>query len=187
MLKKILAALLLTLPAAPAAAWPTYWASSYNLAVPIGATDIVCLENPNGIVVRLLGVSLYGTGGAAGTIDITVVRRTPLNTGGTSTTPAVSGSDLNAPASQTVFRAYTVNPTALGTVTGTFRSLRWDVTTNGSNADPTGTTMLGFNSLKEDAVVPMLRARGSAFCVNFNAAAVASTVTIDMVWSESNN
>ena len=189
MLKRSLWSLLpCLLGAQPALAWPTYWASTYNLAVPAGATDVVCLENPNGIVVRLLGVSVYGVGAVAGTINISVVRRTPTNTGGTSTTPAITGSDVNASATQTIFRAYTANPTALGTLSGTFRNLRWDITTNGSNADPTSTAMLAFGNLREpDATVPLLRSRNSAFCISFNGAAVASTVTLDMEWSESNN
>jgi len=164
---------------------PTYWAGVYNLAAAATPTDVVCLENPTGAVVRLLGVSIYGVGGAAGTINLSLVRRTTLNTGGTSTTPTIALSEsVHSRPPTAVFRAYTANPTALGTAGGTFRQLRWDVTTNGSNADPTGSALLNFAQAAPLGLPPTLRSVGSAFCVNLNSTAVAATVTIDMAWTE---
>ena len=164
---------------------PTYWSGVYNLAAAATPTDIACLENPTGATVRLLGVSLYGVAAAAGTINVSLVRRTTLNTGGTSTTPVIALSEVvHSRPPVAVFRAYTANPTALGTQGGTFRQLRWDVTTNGSNADPTGSALLNFAQAAPLGLPPTLRAINSAFCVNLNSTAVAATVTIDMAWTE---
>lgn len=162
---------------------PTYWSGVYNLAVPAAATDVACLENPQGAVVRLLSVTLYGLGSAAGSIDIAVLRRNALNTGGTSTTPAIIASDQQQGPPAAVFRVYTVNPT-VGALDGIFALMRWDITTTGSNPDPSGAASLRSVAILPSGILPTLRNANSALCLNFNAPTPSSTITLNMVWNE---
>jgi hypothetical protein len=166
---------------------PTYWSSVFNLAVPAAATDIVCLENPNGVAVRLLSVGLYGLGSASGVVQVSVLRRTSLDSGGTSTTSSVIGSDPRAAGSQVTFRSWTVKPTALGTLDNVFGNLRWDITTNGNNANPSGGSILNVGNVSPMGVIPTIRAANSAFCINFNAPTPSSTITVNLTWTESAN
>lgn len=161
----------------------TFWAGIFNLATPIGATDIVCLENPNGANISLVGVAVYGVGAANGMINVSVLRRSSLNSGGTSTLVTPTPSDEQG-ISKAVLRCYTVNPTTLGAINGVFRQLQWDITTNGSSADPSGAATLNFAAIIPPAGLPIIRSSGSAFCVSFNGAAVAATLSVDCVWTE---
>jgi len=161
----------------------TYWASAFSVAIPAGATDIACLENPNGASISLVGVALYGVGAANGTINVSVIRRSSLNSGGTSFLITPTPSDEQG-ISQAVLRCYTVNPTTLGALNGIFRQLQWDVTTNGSSASPSGAATLNFASIVPPAGLPIMRSPVSAFCVSFNGSPIAATLSVDMVWTE---
>jgi hypothetical protein len=164
---------------------PTYWASVYDATVPVGMTDEVCLENPNGVRVRLLGVSVYGVGAATGTIKMSLVRRSSLDVPAASVTVTPTSSDERGAASAVIFRDFTANPTALGTLNGTFRQLRWDITTNGNNADPYGDGVMLTGNVAPVGQIPEIRAANTAICLNLNGPTIASTLTIDMVWTES--
>lgn len=107
---------------------PTYSTSVTGLVpATLGATDIFTIQNPvgSGIVVRVWVVALSGTAVTAITVDAGIVKRSSLNTGGTSTSPPAVPHDSNNPAALAVVKAYTANPTSLGTLVGVKRSVKF--------------------------------------------------------------
>src|SRR5215831_4413055 len=111
-MKRLIASLLLLISSSsPAPAQvsgkATYYAGVFSLASPSGATDAMCLENPAGVVVRLLQIYVSGLGAGAATIDVALVKRASLNSGGTSTTVTPAIGDAGA-AAQAALRSWTV-------------------------------------------------------------------------------
>lgn len=101
----------------------TYSAAISNLVVAALATDILTISGSATTVVRVTNITVTATGSAGANANLTLVRRSTANTGGTSTTPTVIPYDSNDAAGTAVVRAYTVNPT-LGTTVGTVRSIK---------------------------------------------------------------
>lgn len=134
-MRKYLAALLVfaLALAAPASAQytlnpyvPTYSASSTIANGGFGsnpATDIFCIEGASTGAVRVLRISLAGTSSTSLLVaPVSVVKRSSLNSGGTSTTANPVARDSKLAASTVTFRTYSVNATTLGTLVGTYDS-----------------------------------------------------------------
>ena len=167
---------------------PTYAAGFYNLSVQAAATDVVCLENAGGFVTELWHMSLSGVGVAAGTINVSILMRATPNVGGTFIAPPPTPLSSDFKPATAVMKAYTANPTTLGTLVGKVREGRWDITTQGSNANPTGTLVLDpfYNPNVSRMVI-----KGSpggidyyAVCLSFNGGGPAASITGDMTWTE---
>ena len=187
-MRALIALLLATLPAAAQQTFPTYAAGFYNLGAQAAATDVVCLENAGHKVIRLMAVTLAGIGVAAGTIHVSVLIRSTANAGGVSITPAPVPLSSDYPPGTAVLRAYTANPTTLGTSIGVIREDRWDITTQGSNADP-GNSLGLLPVYNPPAAKMTLKGTGSdpaafAGCLSFNGTGPASTLTGDATWTE---
>jgi hypothetical protein len=184
---RCLLATLLALLAVPAQAQvPTYSAGFYNVAVGAAANDVVCLENAGSRAIRMVALNLYGVGAANGTVHVSIVLRSTANSGGTSTTPAPVALSGTQPATG-VLRVYTADPVP-GTLYGVLREGRWDITTNGNAADPSGLLTVNPNYIPNVARLT-LKGSGSdpfpyAACVTFNGTGPASTLTGDVSWTE---
>lgn len=96
----------------------TYMAAALNLALATGATDVLTIAGFASLNVRILELKAYiKATTAAAFYDAQIVKRSALDTGGTSSSvTAVPMVSTDAAASATV-KAYTVNPT-LGTAVG---------------------------------------------------------------------
>lgn len=101
----------------------TYSAAITGLTTALLATDIVTIIGGATTVVRITGIGISANGSAGANANLALIKRSTANTGGTSTTPAAVPYDSNDAAATAVFRAYTVNPTVLGTVVGTVRTV----------------------------------------------------------------
>lgn len=101
--------------------------NNYSVAgavVPVAAaTDVVTLTNPAAgtktLYVRHVGVT--GTSGTQVDEPVSLVVRSTVNTGGTSTTPAIVPHDSIMPAATGVVNAYTTLPGTVGTLVGVIR------------------------------------------------------------------
>jgi hypothetical protein len=97
---------------------------SYRFIVPAFAnfaaspTDWITVT-PNGPrVVGITNVTFFGTCPTPTTLDILLLRRSALNTGGTLTSVAATQLEEISVPTNTLVQVYTVNPTILGTLVG---------------------------------------------------------------------
>jgi hypothetical protein len=113
---------------------PTYSTSVTGL-VPraLGATDLFTIENPVGstILIHVWVVAASGTAVVALTVDMGIVKRSTLNSGGTFTTPATVAHDSQNPPAQATVKAYTNNASSLGALVGTKRSVKFPLLASG--------------------------------------------------------
>jgi len=100
------------------------------------AGDLFCLTGSASQVVRVQRVSISGQTNNATTVDMSLVLRSSLNTGGTPTTvPVIPSDGLDPPATASV-TAYGTAPVA-GTTVGTIRAQNYQM----SAANQGGTTI----------------------------------------------
>lgn len=97
----------------------TYRATVIGLAPASSATDILTISGKSGGPVLLRSIKCSGISTAAATAILQVIKRSTLDTGGTSA--AMTAVRLNAkqPAAGATLKSYTANPGALGTAIGT--------------------------------------------------------------------
>jgi len=95
----------------------SYSAAVIALTPAASATDFLVINGSATHQVRIRRIHCDSTSTAAATINITVVKRGALDTGGTSTSPTYVRLNVANPVATAVIKAYTVNPT-LGTIDG---------------------------------------------------------------------
>jgi hypothetical protein len=153
---------------------PTYSIAAL-ISLPATPTDVMCIEGSASGVTRVLRVQIDITAPAAATEIVSMVRRSTLNSGGTSTTPTSVKRDSNNAAALATVRAYSANATTLGTTVGTIeqaiayvvapagvpQSLNWDWTREGQP--------------------PTLNGSTEAVCLNFGAVTITSGIVIARV------
>jgi len=153
---------------------PTSFMSG-SFVVGTAPTDAVCLEG-NAVALRVLTIYIGGQSAAAADGKVFIVKRSSLNTGGTSTTAtgAVSAdSQDSTPAG--VLRLYTVNPTALGVAAGTVATAEFGTNTATSVPAP---ALIDFRGGK----LLTVRTGSEAVCLNFNGAATFAGATLDVTF-----
>lgn len=98
--------------------YPTYWATS-QFSCDSTATDIAIFAGNTSAIIKILGIfiSSFATSAAHG--DITVIRRSAVNTAGTAANASVAKADPRDGAANGAPQHYTAHPTGLGTSAGT--------------------------------------------------------------------
>jgi hypothetical protein len=162
---------------------PTFSASAVGLAVPqTGAGDAVCIYGAAGKIVRVKRIAISGTDSTAQTANVTLVKRSAANTGGTSTTPTVGALDSANAASSAVVRAYTAVPTP-GAAVATVRaqSLPLPASASASQYPP---VIWNFGETNSQDLI--LRGASEGACVNFPAAFTTAgpNLNVDVTWTE---
>lgn len=158
----------------------TYASSITNLATAANATDVVTLSGSASKTIKIVEIGISGSATAAITLSVQLIKRSATNTTGTSTTPTVVPLDSANAAGTAVFRAYTANPGALGTVVGTIKAYKLliDSTTIASNF-----VIYQHGSMPGQPIV--LRGTGEFLGINFNATTVTgSSMCIYIIWTE---
>ena len=138
----------------------TYGASDVNLAFEGNATDVVTIFGSATKTVRIRSVTVSGLATTAGSIDVSLIKRTAVNTGGTSSSQhwaKFDSSDGNATA--TVLE-YTADPTVGAGYTLSSKTLNFGLT------GYTGTQTWDFSDKNDKAVV--LRGVAQGLAINFN-------------------
>lgn len=157
------------------ALWPAQYSSAVLSLVPAAlATDVFTLTGSATKTVNAIRLTLSGTQTTLGTVALQIVKRSSANTGGTFTTPAVVSHDSGNAVGTAVVRAYTANPTALGTLVGPVLTAREVVA---------GATSVTDSRLVTYDLHPMvLRGTGELLALNFNGATVTGG-NFALVWS----
>lgn len=150
---------------------PIFNASFRALVIPAAATDVFELRAPQAPhppkIVRLLRWSVSGTATAIGAFSVSLVKRSTLNTGGTSTTASRVPLDSKYPNPTAFFFGYTVSP-GNGTSVGTMRTGVLTVTPADTTTIPTGAGLLF--DFSDNPVI--LRAPNESICLAFSGATI---------------
>ena len=158
----------------------TYSAAITGLVAANTATDFFTLTGSATKTVRITRIALTATQTTGAQNNILLIKRSTANTGGTSTAPAgVPHDSTNAAATATV-AAYTVNPTALGTVVGTMRSRKVFVGQTTANSDE---FIADFGDRNNQSIV--LRGTTQVLAINLNSTTLAgNSFDISVEWTE---
>jgi hypothetical protein len=168
-------------------ALPTYAASVNALAPASAATDFLTITGSATKTVRVRSVVCSGTSTSAGSLEVSIVKRSALDTGGTSTTLTPVSRSTSDPAATAVVTAYTANPSALGTSLGIVDTgLLGTIAPASVSAAPPGVAFLYNYAPTDRRKPPTLVGATQLLAINANAgtfttgAALACTVT----WTE---
>lgn len=96
----------------------TYVATAVNLTPAAVATDIFTITGSATKTVRIYKVRILGNKTTASVASVNLIKRSTLDTGGTSTPVTATQMDSGDAAATAVVTQYTANPTALGTSVG---------------------------------------------------------------------
>lgn len=158
----------------------TYSAVITNYVVANNPTDVFTITGSATRTITVNEVEISATKTASGVGDILLIKRSTLNTGGTSTILTnVPYDSLNEAATATV-RYYTANPAALGTAVGTIKSTNYLYNVTTATPDK-----LEFNFGQDDNQHLVLRGVNESLCVNLNAVTLAgNSFTVYVEWNE---
>lgn len=154
---------------------PTYSAAATNIAN-AATGDVYCIQGSATKTVKVKGVRIAATATAKAVVDVTLVKRSTLDTGGTAATLTLVPHDSMNAAGTAVVKSYSVSPTP-GTAVGTFRNDKLGVGTTG-NDSAHDQQLFQFSVYWDQPVV--LRGVNQSVCVNFPTAGVGAGASINV-------
>lgn len=147
----------------------TYSATSVvaGFAPAAAATDIFTIYGSGTKTIRIARIEISGTQTTAGDVSIALVRRSSVNTGGTSSSLTATPHDsANAAATATVL-SYTANPAVLGAAVGKLRAEKFFAPAPATASSPQVADWRFGESFAQSIV---LRGTGEGVTLNLNAA-----------------
>lgn len=159
----------------------TYSAGFVGLVPPASATDIFTITGSATKTVRIkfIQMSASTTSGSGVAFNLSIVKRSTANSGGTSTTATAVPHDSTSAAGTAVVRGYTANPT-VGTLVGVVRATRTEAVTAGTSRQIGEYT---FSNKNDQSIV--LRGTSEVLAVNLNGASVTGPVVgCSIEWTE---
>lgn len=160
----------------------SYSASVSGYTVVGAATDVFTISGSATKTIKITRIEITGTttAGSGISISATLVKRTTLDTGGTSTTEANVPLDSNNAAGTAVVKAFTANPTGLGTSPGAIRAARMTVV----NASAAQNYLIWDFGIRP-AQAPVLRGVNDNYAINFGGASITGNImSISIEWTE---
>lgn len=159
----------------------TYSSAIITLNLAALATDFFTITGSATKTVRVTEIFVVFTGGGV-IITAQLLKRSTANTGGTSSSPSMVPHDSNSGAATAAIRAYTVNPTVLGTLVGLMRAERTNSPLLTSTTNPEDISY-SFGTRPSQTVV--LRGTGEVLAFNLNGVTLSSgTATAFIEWTE---
>lgn len=157
----------------------TYSASTNFAPTSITATDIFTITGSASTTVYITKVFISGTQATYGLVDISLIKRSTADTGGTSTAVTAVPHDSNNAAASATILSYTANPT-VGTPVGSVRRGYTPVTALTTAVNPTVIFDFG------DKGQPMiLRGTAQVLAVSLNGASMTTpSFSISIEWYE---
>jgi hypothetical protein len=158
------------------------YSAAINSLVPAaaGATDLFTIYGSASKTVRITRISMVGTATALTDVPVSLIKRSAVNTTGTSTSQTAVPHDSNNAAATGTVLAYTVNPGGLGATVGTVRASVLALTAATGAPSP---TIWDFTIRNTQGIV--LRGVAQGLAINLNSTAItAGSVNIDIEWSE---
>ncbi len=173
-----------TMPVQVQAAQPTYVASGVANAAYATPTDTVCLKGAAGKLIRVNSFVIQMNATAATIVTWYLVKRSALNTGGTSTAPAGIPTDSASAAATGTIALYSAAPTT-GTSLG---SVSFVQGITGASTTSVGATfnLVSERSSTEFSQPIVLRNAAEEVCANFAGVAwpAGGTYNWSIRWSE---
>ena len=147
------------------------------------ATDVLVLKGSASKIVRVTRACILGSATAASIYDLYLVKRSTVNTGGTSTAPTPTSSDSADAAATATLALYTANPSALGT--GSTLEATKVYLPAGATPASAGAVREYFFGTRNDKA-PVLRGATESIAFNFAGQAVPAGASLYMVieWTE---
>lgn len=158
----------------------TYSSSALGIIIGAAATDVFTISGSATKTIRITNMSItVTTTSNSGTVfNLSAIRRSSLDTGGTSSTLINVPHDISNAAGTAVVKAYTANPT-VGATVGAFRSLRYAVP-SGNQIDVVSWTL---GNRPAQSIV--LRGVNDLLALSFNGTQPAGGVfSADVEWTE---
>ena len=143
------------------------------------ATDIFTITGSATKTIRVLRLGISATQTTASPINLSLVKRSTGNSGGTSTTLTNVPLDSNDAAASAVVRSYTANPT-LGTSVGNIKNLKFTVSASNANGSPQIQVILVFGERTGHTIV----LRGTSEILAFNLNSTTLTGNSFSIWAE---
>lgn len=160
----------------------TYRAAAVGLATAASATDVFIINGSASKTIRVTRVWVGGTiATTAAYVDISLIKRSTANTGGTSSATAVVPLDSAYAAGTAVVLQYTANPTT-GTAVGPIAACRYAAALTGTEALEVN---YEFKFGDDNGSACVLRGTAQGLAVSFNTGpANAGTFDIWVEWTE---
>jgi hypothetical protein len=157
---------------------PTYSAVITGLVGVAG--DIVTLTGVAGKVVKLTRVAFSGVATAASATDLTLVKRSTADTGGTGAGMTAVPHDPENAAATAVVTSYTAAPTP-GTAVGTIRGVKAQIGL-ATDANPPNPVVWEFGNGPK--MCPRLRTAAQQLCLNIGATNAGALYDVEIEWTE---
>jgi len=161
---------------------PAFCAAISGLVAAASATDIFTITGADGRRIKIYQIRISGIATAAASIPIIIIKRSSLNTTGTSTavTPVLLDT-RDTLASLATVRAYTANPGALGTAAGNLTAVRLGLST-ASTANNHG-VLVSYDGIASKQ--PALNSALESICINYDGTTVSgNALDIEVSWTE---
>lgn len=146
------------------------------------ATDVFTLTGSATKTIRVTRIEITGstTAGSGISVNLSILKRTTANTGGTTSNLVELAHDSNSAAATATAVAYTVNPTLLGTSAGTYRAVRASFGTAGLTAAP---YIWQFGDRPSQSIV--LRGTSEILAINLGTITITGGIlAISVEWTE---
>lgn len=159
---------------------PASYSASAGFVAAATPTDVFNIIGSASKVIRIKKLRLTGTttSGSPISVNVGLIKRTSLNTGGTRVTLTSVSHDNTNPTATASVGNYTANPTALGTSAGAIRTQRTSFNVSGLTG---GQAIFEFS----DGQPFILRGATEQLCVNFNATSITGNqIAISIEWEE---
>jgi len=157
----------------------TYAISAVDVTPAATPTDVVTVYGSASKTVRVKSVTVSGVATTAGTMDVSLVKRTAANTAGTSTAPSVAKFDSQDADASAVVKQYSANASALGAgVPLATKKLNMGVAGAG------GVVSFDFATRNDKALILRGVAQGLAINLNGQAVPAGGKITYAVEWEE---
>lgn len=161
----------------------TYSAAATNFAAASTPTDVFTIAGAANKIIKItkIAISARTTSGSGISTAFDLIKRSTLNTGGTSVVDTNVPHDSLNPAASATVRHYTANPSALGTSVGAMRCQRVSVQPSDS---PTTVVEWDWGGVRS-AQSPILRSATENLAINFGSVTISGNLTcIYVEWTE---
>lgn len=160
----------------------TYSAAVSGFATALLATDVFVISGSASKTIRLTQVHISGTtsSGSGISSNISFIKRSAANTGGTSVSLTNVPHDSANTAGTAAVKYYTANPLTLGTAVGSVRTYRYNFT-NASVSNP----FLNWEFGNRPSQGLVLRGVAESLAINFGATTITgASISIMIEWTE---
>lgn len=163
-----------------------YWASISDLnPIDLTPTDVMTISGSNTSIIRVARILISGSRSGSGAVLINVIKRNTLNSGGTSTTIVAGKLDSLLPDATATVKAYTANPTSLGTLDFQMVSTRFPFASLDEKEARESSVI--FDWLDGSTPIPLiLRGPNESLCINLAGVTIGSFARLDcsIFWLE---